>query len=66
MPTKEITNALRTDLHDSLKDSQIDPSKLSPFQQILLIADGTLTNLLEAFLNEPIGVVKFSEEIVSI
>jgi chorismate-pyruvate lyase len=63
---KEITDAFKTDLHDSLKDSQIDPSNLSPFQKILLIADGTLTNLLEAFLNEPIGVVKLSEKIVSI
>jgi len=45
----EITDVLRTDLHESLKDSQIDPSKLGPFQKILLIADGTLTNLLEAF-----------------
>ncbi len=62
----EITDVLRTDLHESLKDSQIDPSKLGPFQKILLIADGTLTNLLEAFLNEPIGVVKLSEKIVSI
>ncbi|MCK5521551.1 MAG: DUF98 domain-containing protein [Thiomargarita sp.] len=57
---------LRTDLQESLKDSKIDSSKLSPFQQILLIADGTLTNLLEVFLNEPIGIVKLSEEIVSI
>jgi chorismate-pyruvate lyase len=62
----EITDVLRTDLHESLKDSQIDPSKLGPFQKILLITDGTLTNLLEAFLNEPIGVVKLSEKIVSI
>ena len=66
MQANEITDVLKTDLHESLQDSQIDPSKLSPFQKILLIADGTLTNLLEAFLNEPIGVIKLSEEIVSI
>jgi len=66
MPTKGITNMLRTDLYNFLKASQIEPSKLSPFQQILLIADGTLTNILEVFLNEPIRVVKLSEEIVSI
>ncbi len=61
-----ITEVFKTDLYGLLRDSQIDPSKLSPFQKILLIADGTLTNILEAFLNEPIGVIKLSEEIVSI
>ncbi|RKZ50459.1 MAG: DUF98 domain-containing protein [Candidatus Parabeggiatoa sp. nov. 3] len=66
MQAKEITDVLRTDLYELLRDSQIDSSKLSHFQKILLIADGTLTNLLEVFLNEPIGVVKLSEEIVSI
>jgi chorismate-pyruvate lyase len=66
MPAKKITEASGTDLHELLKDSQIEPSSLRPFQKILLIADGTLTNILEAFLNEPIGVVKLSEEIVSI
>ncbi|MBF0238363.1 MAG: DUF98 domain-containing protein [SAR324 cluster bacterium] len=49
---------------NSLENSQIDLDRLSPFQRILLIADGTLTNILEAFLNEPIGVVKLSEEIL--
>jgi chorismate-pyruvate lyase len=66
MLAKKITNVLRTDLYELLRDSQIDSSKLSPFQKILLIADGTLTNILEVFLNEPIGVVKLSEKIVSI
>jgi chorismate-pyruvate lyase len=61
-----ITDVFKTDLYELLRDSQIDLSKLSPFQKILLIADGTLTNILEAFLNEPIGVLKLSEEIVSI
>jgi chorismate-pyruvate lyase len=53
-------------LQESLIDSQIDPSSLRPFQKILLIADGTLTNILEAFLSEQLGVVKLSEKIVSI
>jgi chorismate-pyruvate lyase len=66
MPAKEITETSETDLHELLRNSQINPSSLSPFQQILLIADGTLTNILEAFLNEPIGVVKLSEKIISI
>ncbi|EDN69666.1 conserved hypothetical protein [Beggiatoa sp. PS] len=66
MPATEITDVLKTDLYELLRESQIDPSSLSPFQKILLIADGTLTNILEVFLNEPIGVVKLSEEVVSI
>ncbi len=61
-----ITDVFKTDLYELLRDSQINPSKLSHFQKFLLIADGTLTNLLEVFLNEPIGVIKLSEEIVSI
>ncbi|WP_349648714.1 chorismate pyruvate-lyase family protein [Candidatus Parabeggiatoa sp. HSG14] len=63
---QKITDVFKTDLHESLKDKQIDPSMLSPFQKILLIADGTLTNILEVFLNEPIGVIKLSEEIISV
>jgi len=66
MPTTEIIDTDGTDLHQLLRNNQIDPSLLSPFQQILLIADGTLTNILEAFLNEPIGVVKLFENIISI
>jgi chorismate-pyruvate lyase len=66
MQTKEITRAYGTDLYKFLTDCKIDPSKLSPFQKILLIADGTLTNILEALLNEPIGVVKLSEKRVLI
>jgi chorismate-pyruvate lyase len=54
------------DLYQLLRDCNIDPSKLSPFQKILLLADGTLTNILEIFLNELIGVVKLSEKIVII
>ncbi|ALG69299.2 chorismate--pyruvate lyase family protein [Beggiatoa leptomitoformis] len=36
-------------------------TKLSPFQRILLITDGTLTELLEAYLQEPIIVIKLAE-----
>ncbi len=65
MPTKKITGMIETDLYKLLRDNKIDSSKLSPFQKILLVADGTLTNILEAFINEPIGVTKISEKIVS-
>lgn len=47
-------------------ESQIDYALLSPFQKIILIADGTLTKILETYLNEEIHVVKLSETIFSI
>ena len=36
---------------------------LSPFQRILLKANGTVTAMLEAYLSEPIQVVKLSENL---
>ncbi len=54
---------MRSDLDDSLARSHIEPSKLSPFQRILLTADGTVTEILEAYLFEPIRIVKLPEEI---
>jgi chorismate-pyruvate lyase len=42
----------------------IEPSKLSQIQRIILIADGTLTKILEAFLFEKINLVKISEELI--
>lgn len=40
--------------------------KLSRFQKILLAADGTLTNLLEIFMGEPIAISKLSEKTISV
>ncbi|WP_036798420.1 chorismate pyruvate-lyase family protein [Pleurocapsa sp. PCC 7319] len=57
---------MREDLNQSLIRSHINPSKLSTFQRILLTTDGTLTEILEAYLFEQIRVVKLSEGIVSI
>ncbi|MDJ0578171.1 MAG: chorismate pyruvate-lyase family protein [Xenococcaceae cyanobacterium MO_234.B1] len=57
---------MRQDLTQSLSRSHIDPSKLSTFQRIVLTTDGTLTEILEAYLFEKIRVVKLSEGIVSI
>lgn len=53
---------LRPDLHESLTHSDIDPSLLSTFQRILLTTDGTVTEILEAYLFEKIYVVKLSEK----
>jgi len=57
---------LRPDLHASLKKSQIDLAKLSGFQRILLTTDGTLTEILEAYVFEKIQVRKLSEQIVTL
>ncbi|NEQ10478.1 MAG: DUF98 domain-containing protein [Moorea sp. SIO4E2] len=56
----------RPDLQESLRHSHIDPSKLSTFQRIVLTTDGTLTEILEAYLFEKIRIVKLSEGVVSI
>lgn len=65
MQAKEIngrdTYTLRADLQESLSHSHIEPSKLSTFQRILLTTDGTVTEILEAYLLEKIHVVKLSE-----
>lgn len=59
---KEIKNSLmRKDLHNSLKRHFIDPRQLSTFQRILLTTDGTVTEILEAYLYEKIQVVKLSQ-----
>jgi chorismate-pyruvate lyase len=42
----------------------IDVAKLAPLQRVLLITDGTLTEILEAYLLEPIELVKLSEKLL--
>ncbi|NES19102.1 MAG: DUF98 domain-containing protein [Symploca sp. SIO3E6] len=60
------TSTLRPDLQESLTHGHIDPSKLSTFQRIILTTDGTLTEILEAYLFEKIQIVKLSEEVIAI
>ena len=55
--------ASRPDLEESLKKSLIDPAKLSVFQRIILTTDGTVTEILEAYLSEKICLLKLSETI---
>lgn len=43
----------------------IDAAALSPLQRILLITDGTLTEILEAHLLERIDLVKISERLLA-
>ncbi|TCK18177.1 chorismate lyase [Thiogranum longum] len=54
---------LRIDLQDSLRQSSVDPRKLSSFQRILLTTDGTVTEILEAQLWEAIHIVKLFQDI---
>lgn len=44
---------------------KIDPDQLNVFQKILLKTDGTLTEILEAYVSENIHVVKLSEKFLS-
>ncbi|NJK49723.1 DUF98 domain-containing protein [Candidatus Gracilibacteria bacterium] len=60
------SSLLRNDLQASLTRNHIDPSVLSTFQRILLTTDGTVTDILEAYLFEQIRVVKLSEQLVSL
>ncbi len=62
--TANNTGELRPDLQESLTYSHINPANLSTFQRIILTTDGTLTEILEAYLFEKINLVKLSEGIV--
>ncbi len=55
---------MRTDLQKSLSRHHIELSNLSVFQRILLTTDGTVTDILESYLSEPIELVKLSEALV--
>ena len=48
----------------NFKRDYIEPWSLSPFQRILLIANGTITQMIEAYTNEQIKLKKLSEEVV--
>jgi len=63
--TTLVTPILRSDLQESLNRSHIDPATLSTFQRILLTTDGTVTDMLEAYLCEQIQLLKLSEEVVN-
>jgi chorismate-pyruvate lyase len=62
---KEIYDLMRSDIEENMATSHIEPSRLSAFQRILLTTNGTLTEILEAYLSEPIQVVKLFEKIIA-
>ena len=66
MEINKPSKILRTDLQESLNHHHINLQELSVFQRILLTTDGTVTNTLEAYLFEPIQVVKLSEKLTSV
>jgi len=47
---------------ESPAETTLHLSELSIFQQILLIMDGTLTNILETYVGERLQVIKLAEE----
>jgi chorismate-pyruvate lyase len=57
---------MRNDLQKSLNRHHIEPSSLSIFQRILLTTDGTVTDILESYLSEPIQLVKLSEALITL
>ncbi len=57
-------NTIRGNLQTSTY--YIGTSNLTPFQRILMKANGTVTAMLEAYLSEPIQVVKLSENLAKI
>lgn len=64
MESSSPTLDMRQDLDKSLEENYIKPASLSPFQRIILTTDGTLTEILEAYLFEPLQVVKQSEDVM--
>ena len=62
--TNNTSEGLRPDLQESLAHSHINPARLSTFQRIILTTDGTLTEILEAYLYEKIKLVKLAEALM--
>lgn len=58
--------SLTGNLQNSLNRNHVDPSVLSTFQKILLTTDGTVTDILEAYLFEQIRIVKLSEQLIAL
>ncbi|MDJ0519077.1 MAG: chorismate pyruvate-lyase family protein [Trichodesmium sp. MO_231.B1] len=56
---------MRKDLTQSLEKNHIEPSSLSRFQRVLLTTDGTVTEMIEAYLFEQIQLLKMSENLIS-
>ncbi|MCP4108045.1 MAG: DUF98 domain-containing protein [Desulfobacteraceae bacterium] len=51
-------------IREKYRQVTLEPDKLGRFQKIIMITDGTLTKILEAYLNEELNVVKLAENTV--
>src|ERR1700730_131034 len=56
----------RHDIPLTLVERAVRPSKRSPLQRILLVTDGTVTEILEAYSGESMRLVKLLEEVVTL
>lgn len=56
---------MREDLSRALEEGSIDPGGLNAIQRILLTTDGTVTDILEAYLREPMDVVPLAQSIIA-
>jgi chorismate-pyruvate lyase len=63
LESNEQDGTMREDLQLTLDKSHINPAQLNRFQRILLTTDGTVTDILEAYLFEQMRIVKLGEEI---
>lgn len=64
MPAK-LPNRCKIELlKNSFSKTPLNLSELSTLQRIILITDGTLTDILEIYLLEKMSIVKLSEEAV--
>ena len=60
----KLEKTKKNKLRASSSQLYVDPSFLSVFQRILLTTDGTVTDILEAYLFEQIQLIKISEKSV--
>ena len=57
---------MRVDVHESMLRGGIDPKSLPVLQRLVLTADGTVTDLLEAYCGERMLVTVLRQEVVGL
>lgn len=66
LQAKEIDKCKIELLKNSLSKSPLNLSELSTLQRMILITDGTLTDILEVCLLEKISIIKLAEKMINI
>jgi chorismate-pyruvate lyase len=56
----------RHDVPLTIVERAVQPLKRSPLQRVLLVTDGTVTEILEAYTGESMRLVKLLEEVVTL